>query len=160
LFSLGLDPGTVVPMGWPRVPRICHGALPRSSPPIGRSTGRIRGSAAPAAERHPAEYVIARWRSGGEHPCQCPFSISRAGRSSRRRRPARRWYVADGVYGHGDGLVSGRGLPGSFVLKADVQGAELKALEGASRTLENTEPVLQISLFRSSRGPELHDVVF
>ena len=52
-------------------------------------------------------------------------------------------------------------LPGPLVLKADVEGAELDVLRGASRTLERTELVLlETSLFELVPGqPVLHDVV-
>jgi FkbM family methyltransferase len=60
-----------------------------------------------------------------------------------------------------DDLVTERSLPGPFLLKADVEGAELRVLEGASRVLEETELVmLEVNLFEFLPGqPQLHDVV-
>jgi FkbM family methyltransferase len=60
-----------------------------------------------------------------------------------------------------DDLVAERSLPGPFVLKADVEGAELRVLEGASRVLSETELVmLEVNLFEFLPGqPQLHDVV-
>ena len=60
-----------------------------------------------------------------------------------------------------DDLVAERSLPGPFLVKADVEGAELRVLEGASRVLAETELVmLEVNLFEFLPGqPQLHDVV-
>ena len=60
-----------------------------------------------------------------------------------------------------DDLVSERSLPGPYLVKADVEGAELRVLEGATRTLEQTDLVmLEVNLFEFLPGqPQLHDVV-
>jgi FkbM family methyltransferase len=60
-----------------------------------------------------------------------------------------------------DDLVGERGLAGPFVVKVDVEGAELRVLEGATRVLESTELVLlEVNLFQFLPGqPQLHDVV-
>lgn len=60
-----------------------------------------------------------------------------------------------------DDAVRERGLDGPFLVKVDVQGAELEVLRGASRTLDSTDVVLlEVSLFQFVEGgPQLHDVV-
>jgi FkbM family methyltransferase len=60
-----------------------------------------------------------------------------------------------------DDLVAARSWPGPYLLKADVEGAELRVLEGASRVLSETELVmLEVNLFEFLPGqPQLHDVV-
>ena len=60
-----------------------------------------------------------------------------------------------------DDLVAERELRGPFLLKADVEGAELRVLDGAARTLGETELVmLEVNLFEFLPGqPQLHDVV-
>src|SRR5829696_32322 len=60
-----------------------------------------------------------------------------------------------------DDLVAERSLPGPYLLKADVEGAELRVLDGAARVLEQTELVLlEVNLFQFLPGqPQLHDVV-
>ena len=60
-----------------------------------------------------------------------------------------------------DDLVAERSLPGPYLVKADVEGAELRVLEGASKVLEQTELVmLEVNLFEFLPGqPQLHDVV-
>jgi FkbM family methyltransferase len=60
-----------------------------------------------------------------------------------------------------DDLVTERSLPAPFLVKADVEGAELRVLDGATRVLEQTELVLlEVNLFQFLPGqPQLHDVV-
>src|SRR5205823_1350672 len=60
-----------------------------------------------------------------------------------------------------DELVAERALPGPYVLKADVEGAELDVLEGAGALLAHTELVLlETSLFAFWEGaPVLADVI-
>jgi FkbM family methyltransferase len=60
-----------------------------------------------------------------------------------------------------DDLCSGRNLVGPYLIKVDVQGAELEVLGGASRTLQKTEAViLEVTLFGTMiGGPQFFDVV-
>jgi FkbM family methyltransferase len=60
-----------------------------------------------------------------------------------------------------DRLVREAGAVGPFLLKVDVQGAELDVLEGAEHTLASSElVVLEVSFFKFfETGPECDDVV-
>jgi hypothetical protein len=61
-----------------------------------------------------------------------------------------------------DRVVQDHSLPGPFLLKADVQGAELAVVEGAALTLVQTELlVLEVTLFDFFLGaaPQLEDLV-
>jgi FkbM family methyltransferase len=60
-----------------------------------------------------------------------------------------------------DDVIVERALPGPYVLKVDVEGAELRVLEGATALLEQTElALLEVSLFELvADAPQLHDVV-
>ena len=60
-----------------------------------------------------------------------------------------------------DDVVRDKELAGPYFIKADVQGAELDALDGAQETLTQTEVVvLEVSLFEFLKGaPQLFDVV-
>jgi hypothetical protein len=60
-----------------------------------------------------------------------------------------------------DQLCAERNLAGPYLLKVDVQGAELQVLAGARRTLEQTEAVLlELSFFGFYLGsPQFCDVI-
>jgi FkbM family methyltransferase len=60
-----------------------------------------------------------------------------------------------------DDLCKDRGLNGPYLLKVDVQGAELRVLAGAVQTLQHCEAViLEVTLFGTMiDGPQLADVV-
>lgn len=60
-----------------------------------------------------------------------------------------------------DTLVREAGAPGPYLLKVDVQGAELDVLAGATVTLESAAlVVLEVSFFNfHAGGPQFHDVV-
>lgn len=60
-----------------------------------------------------------------------------------------------------DDLVTEKNLKGPFLLKLDVQGFELAVLDGALKTLEDTElVVLEVSMFAFAKGgPEFFEVV-
>lgn len=60
-----------------------------------------------------------------------------------------------------DDVVKDRGLSGPYVVKADVEGAELEVLSGGLGVLAETELVLlEVSLFELVTGaPQFHDVV-
>jgi FkbM family methyltransferase len=60
-----------------------------------------------------------------------------------------------------DQVCSKKNLKGPYLIKVDVQGAELQVLAGASRTLQETEAVLlEVSLLGMFiGGPQLYDVV-
>jgi FkbM family methyltransferase len=61
-----------------------------------------------------------------------------------------------------DSLEKELGLKGPFLIKADVQGAELKVLVGAKHVLPDTEMlVLEVVLYDiyQGKGPQLYDIV-
>lgn len=60
-----------------------------------------------------------------------------------------------------DEVVRSKRVEGPFLLKADVQGAELDVLDGSQKTLASTEVVmLEVSLFGFMKGaPQFGDVV-
>jgi FkbM family methyltransferase len=60
-----------------------------------------------------------------------------------------------------DGVCKERGLRGPYLLKVDVQGAELEVVAGASEVLSETEAaILEVSLFQFAvDGPQFADIV-
>lgn len=60
-----------------------------------------------------------------------------------------------------DDIVSDDNLMGPFIIKVDVQGAEIEVLKGALETLKNTEIVaLEVSLFKFMKGaPDLFEIL-
>lgn len=60
-----------------------------------------------------------------------------------------------------DRLCEDRGMHGPYLLKVDVQGAELDVLAGAEKVLSETEYlIMEVSLFEFfSGGPQFYDVV-
>jgi FkbM family methyltransferase len=115
------------------------------------------------SQTHRAEYVLA---AAGAQAGEMEIAVHRvptlssplgeresdvAGASSRRTVPVVRL----------DELCAGRGLAGPYVIKADVEGAELQVLEGATGILGQTELVLlETSLWAFWDGaPLVADVV-
>jgi FkbM family methyltransferase len=60
-----------------------------------------------------------------------------------------------------DDLVNDKKLKGPFLIKIDVQGAELNVLDGCSATLKETEAVvLEVSMFKFMKGaPVFNEVI-
>jgi FkbM family methyltransferase len=160
---LGLEPGTVIDIGvaWgtPELYDGFPGARHLLVEPLVEYEPALKG----ICERHRAEYVLA---AAGSEPGELEMAVHRvptlssplgrrggdvAGATEQRRVPVVRV----------DEAVAERGLPGPYVIKADVEGAELQALEGASGLLGDTELVLlETSLWRFwPDAPLVGDVV-
>lgn len=154
---LGLDPATVVDVGvgygtpelWEAfpdarlllvepIPDRFGGALPQRAELVTAAAGANAGSTAITVHRAPEmSSVLGPWTGDRD--------------GERREVPVVRL----------DDELRARGLPGPYLLKVDVEGAELDVLDGAAETLAETEAVLlEVRLFELVPGAaQLHDVV-
>ena len=161
---LGLEPGTVVDVGVGYGTPELWEAFPRARlllvEPI---PDRFGGAASRAADaRDGAELVVA---AAGSSAGSAAITIHRA--------PEMSSVLGDWTGDRGGGeqrevpvvrvddAVRERSLPGPYVLKVDVEGAELDVVEGAAGVLGETEAVLlEVRLFELVPGAaQLHDVI-
>ena len=161
---IGLEPATVIDVGVGYGTPELWEAFPRARlllvEPI---PDRFGGAAQRAADGRPgAELVVA---AAGAEAGRATITVHRAPEMSSllgswtgdREEGERREVEVVRI----DDVVRERGLPGPYVLKADVEGAELSVLDGASAVLRETEVVLlEVRLFELVPGAaQLHDVV-
>jgi FkbM family methyltransferase len=160
---LGFEPATVIDVGVAYGTPELYDAFPRARLVMVEPLVEYEHALGELARSRPgAEYVLA---AAGREPGTARINVHRA--------PA-----LSSTLGHwkgqpGDGtarevpvvrlddLREERGLAPPYVVKVDVEGAELAVLDGAARVLEETELVLlEVQLFEFLPGaPQLHDVV-
>ena len=160
---LGLDPATVIDVGVGYGTPELWEAFPRARllmiEPI---PDRFGGAAQDVARRREGAELVA--AAAGAEPGSTTITMHRAPEMSSvlgawigdRGGDAREVPVV-----RVDDAVSERSLPGPFVVKVDVEGAELAVLDGAAAVLEETELVLlEVRLFELvPGGAQLHHVV-
>ena len=161
--GLGLEPATVFDVGVAWGTPELYEAFPRAHhvlvEPLVEYEPRIRE----VEQRYSAEWVQA---AAGPSPGTAEMAVHRT------------WFMSSmlgGWKGHDaddvvprevpvmtlDQVREERGLRGPFVVKVDVEGGELRVLDGASRVLEETELVLlEVNMFRFlPEAPDFGDVV-
>ncbi|HEX8066789.1 MAG TPA: FkbM family methyltransferase [Thermoleophilaceae bacterium] len=159
---LGLAPATVIDVGvgygTPDLYEAFPGARVLLVEPI---PDRFAGAVDEIRRRHGADHVAA---AAGAEAGTASFTVHRAPEMSS---------LLGGWTGDRDGerrevpvvrlddAVAERGLPGPYVLKVDVEGAELRVLDGAPRVLAECDLVLlEVRFFEFLPGAaQLHDVV-
>jgi FkbM family methyltransferase len=159
---LGLEPGSVIDVGVAHGTPELYQAFPEARLLLVEPLEEYAESVRRIESRHRAEWVRA---AAGPGRGTATMNVHRVPAMSS---------TLGGWKGHADGgtprevpvvtvdeLVEERRLPAPFVLKVDVEGAELRVLDGARRTLERTELVLlEVCLFEFVPGmPQLHEVV-
>jgi FkbM family methyltransferase len=162
LTGLGLRPGAVIDVGVGYGTPELYAPFPTARHLLVEPLREYEPQLRPVAERIGAAVVYA--AAGAEpgettihvHRAPTLSSIHDAGRGDAAATVARTVPVV-----RVDELVRERGLPGPYVLKVDVEGAELEVVAGAEGLLGQTELVLlETSLFRHlGENPELADVV-
>ncbi|MGI8440472.1 MAG: FkbM family methyltransferase [Thermoleophilaceae bacterium] len=160
--GLGLRPGAVIDVGVGYGTPELYAPFPTARHLLVEPLREYEPQLRPVAERIGAAVVYA--AAGAEpgettihvHRAPTLSSIHDAGRGDAAATVARTVSVV-----RVDELVRERGLPGPYVLKVDVEGAELEVVAGAEGLLGQTELVLlETSLFRHlGENPELADVV-
>ena len=159
---VGLEPGTVVDVGvgygTPGLYEAFPGARVLLIEPI---ADRFDGAVDRIVGRHGAEHVAA---AAGAEPGTTTITVHRAPEMSSTlgawtgdRDGERRAVPVVRV----DDAVRERSLPGPYVLKVDVEGAELAVLDGAAEVLAASDLVLlEVRFFEFLPGAaQLHDVV-
>jgi len=160
--GLGFKPETVIDVGVAHGTFALYETFPQATHLLVEPVQEWEGDLKRISQKYKAQYVIAAASDhSGEitiyaHPELIGSSIFRDAEGSQfdgipRQVPAVTL----------DDLCRERRLKGPYLLKVDVQGAELKVLDGAKEVLEDTELViLEVSLFQFVvGGPQFYDVV-
>ena len=161
--ALGFRPGTVIDVGVAYGTPELYAAFPDARKLLIEPLAEYEEALELIARRHGAEYVLA---AAGPEPGTVTINVHRAPalsstvgawRGGDERDSERREVTVVRV----DDVVAERALPGPYLVKVDVEGGELRVLDGAPRVLEQAELVLlEVSLFELVPGsPLLHDVV-
>jgi FkbM family methyltransferase len=163
LRDLGLRPATVIDVGVASGTPELYRTFPDSYFLLIEPLECFEASMQDTLTRYSGEYVIA---AAGDAPGSLVFNVHDDHLDGSSFYKETMGDVADG---HEievrviriDDIVSGKDLKPPFLIKVDVQGAELTALKGASSTMIDAEVVvLEISLFEFMKGaPLFHDVI-
>lgn len=159
---LGLKPATVIDVGvGPGTPEL-YEAFPDARLILVEPLEEWRGHLEQLQRERGAELVVA---AAGPRPGEVELSVHRVRACSSMIGP-RRGEGAEGELRRVpmvrlDDVTRELDTSGPFVVKVDVEGAELQALEGGLEVLRDTElALLEVSLFELIDGaPQLHDVV-
>lgn len=159
---LGFRPQTVIDVGVAYGTFDLYEKFPDASLLLIEPLEEFEGVLKDISRNYKAEYVMA---AAGDKPGTTTINVHHdlAGTTI--------FKESDGSYADGitrevpvvtiDGLCNERNLKGPYLIKLDVQGAELIVLNGARKVLQDTELViLEVSLFQFHvNGPQLYDVM-
>jgi FkbM family methyltransferase len=159
--GLGLEPATVVDVGvGPGTPEL-YQSFPQAELLLVEPLQEWHDHLEAIARGRPTRIVVA---AAGPETSEVEIAVHRApvcssmlgSRRGDGRQPTRRVPMV-----RLDDLSTEHRLSGPFVIKVDVEGAELEVLRGATELLRQTElALLEVSLFELVPGsPQLHDVV-
>jgi FkbM family methyltransferase len=164
ITGLGYQPVTVIDVGVGYGTPELYKAFPGARHLLIEPLMEFEGTLQRIAKKYGAEYVIA---AATDEPGHVVMNVSQAlDTSSLLGSPQQTWTPATAhtrqvrAIQLGD-LCQEKRLGGSYLIKGEVQGAELKMLNGAGRILNDTDVViLEVSLFRFLEGvPDFYDVI-
>jgi FkbM family methyltransferase len=162
LAKLGFRPKTVIDVGVASETRELYEAVPDAQFLLIEPLAEFEPFLRKICEKYKAQYVLA---AAGEAAGTATLNVhpDRYGSSLLKEVEGA---LVDGVPREVpvvtiDEVCAQKGLAGPYLIKVDVQGAELQVLAGARRTLGETEVViLEVTLFGTMiGGPQLCDVV-
>jgi len=162
LARLGFRPATVIDAGVANATPELYSTFPSASFLLIEPLVEFEPFLQQICSTYKAQYVLA---AAGSAPGSATFNVHADKFSSSLLREVEGASV-DGVprtvpVVSIDQLAAEKNLSGPFLIKLDVQGAELQVLSGASRTLAHTEAViLEVTLFGTMiGGPQFYDIV-
>ena len=162
LVSLGLRPKTVIDVGVAYGTTELYEGVPEAQFLLIEPVAEFEPFLRKICEKYNGQYVLA---AAGETPGTAPLNVHTDPDCSSFLREVEGALV-DGVPREVpvvtiDSVCAERGLAGPYLVKVDVQGAELQVLAGAQRTLAETEVViLEVTLFGTMiGGPQIYDVI-
>jgi FkbM family methyltransferase len=162
LSTLGFHPHTVIDVGVASETPDLYEAFPEARILLIEPLAEFEPFLQRICDRYKAEYILS---AAGEAPGTATLNVhpDRYGSSFLKEVEGP---SVDGVPRQVpvitiDQACAERSFQGPYLIKADVQGAELRVLAGARRTLQETEAVtLEVTLFGTMiGGPQLYDVV-
>jgi FkbM family methyltransferase len=163
LRTLGFKPQTVIDVGVARETPELYEAFPEASLLLIEPLAEFEPFLKQICQRYNAQYVLA---AAGESRGSATLNVHTDQLDCSSLLKEVEGASVDGIPREVpvvtiDELCSEKGLKGPYLIKIDVQGAELKVLEGAARVLKETEVViLEVTLFGTMiGGPQLANVV-
>lgn len=156
VVALGFAPATVIDVGVASGTPALYTSFPQARHLLVEPLKEFEEELRAICRQYKAEYVLA---AAGARRCETEIGVNPHLEGSSLLGPketTRRIPVVTL-----DEICKERGLKGPYVVKVDVQGAELQVLEGAPAVLKDTELViLEVSFFRFREGClEFHDVI-
>jgi FkbM family methyltransferase len=163
LAGLGFRPGTVIDAGVAYQTSELYEEFPESSIMLIEPLAEFEPFLREICTKHKAQYVLA---AAGAAPGTAVFNVHVDQLDSSSLLKEVEGAPVDGTPRQLpvvtiDQVCAEKNLKGTYLIKLDVQGAELQVLAGAQRTLRETETViLEVTLFGTMiGGPQVYDVV-
>jgi len=160
--SLGFQPQTVIDVGVAYGTFELYERFPDANHLLVEAVSECEDFLKEICRKYKAQYVLA---AAGKKPGTIIINVHPGIQGSSILKEAEGSY-ADGIPREIpmvtiDDLCSERNLKGSYLIKIDVQGAELDVLDGAKNVIKDTEMILlEVSLFEFMvNSPQFYDVV-